>query len=85
MSDVQSLQPWHNFLTSNTGCSKSFLMQVLYQSLTKIFLSCENVSLDKPMVLFMAPTVVVATNIDGLVIHTVLNIPINQLEKNYHL
>ena len=85
MSDVQSLQPRHNFLTGNTGYSKSFLMQVLYESLTKMFLSHENVSLNKPMVLFMAPAVVVATNINGLIIHTVLNIPINQFGKNYHL
>ena len=53
-------------------------MQVLYQSLTKIFLSLENVSLDRPMVLFMAPTVVVAINIGELVMHTVLNIPLHQ-------
>ena len=85
MSDAQPLAPLHIFLTGNAGCGKSFLMNVLYQSLTKI-LSYGNVSLDKPNILLMAPTGVAAINIDGATIHTVLNIPINQFrKKNYHL
>ena len=85
MQDAQLLEPLHIFLTSNAGCGKSFLMKMLYQSLTKI-LSYGNVSLDKPNTLLMAPTGVAAMNIDGATIHTVLNMPINQFgKKNYHL
>ena len=80
MSDAQPLEPLHIFLTGNAGCGKSFLMKVLHQSLTKI-LSYGNVSLDKPKVLFMAPTGVAAINIDGTTIHNALNIPINQFGK----
>ena len=85
MQDAQPLEPLHIFLTSSAGCGKSFLMKILYQSLTKI-LSYGNVSLDKPNTLLMAPTGVAAMNIDGATIHTVLNMPINQFgKKNYHL
>ena len=56
-------------------------MNVLCQSLTKIFLSYENISSDKLKLLLMAPTDVAAINIDGAVIHTALNIPINQFGK----
>ena len=80
MSDAQPLEPLHIFLTGNASCGKSFLMKVLHQSLTKI-LSYGNVSLDKPKVLFMAPTGVAAINIDGTTIHNALNIPINQFGK----
>ena len=59
----------HILLTSDAGCGKSFLMKVMYQSLTKIF-SYRNMSLDKPKVLLMAPTGVAAINIDGTMIHT---------------
>ena len=45
MPDVQPLERLHIFLTGNAGCDKSFLMKVLYQSLTKI-LSYENVLSD---------------------------------------
>ena len=80
MSDAQPLAPLHIFLTGNAGCGKSFLMNVLYQSLTKI-LSYGNVSLDKTKVLLMTPTGVAATNIAGTTLHTALNIPINQFGK----
>ena len=80
MQDAQPLEALHIFLASNAGCGKSFLMKVLYQSLTKI-LSYGNVSLDKPNILLMAPTGVAAINIDGATIHTALNIPINQFRK----
>ena len=59
----------HILLTSDASCGKSFLMKVMYQSLTKIF-SYRNISLDKPKVLLMAPTGVAAINIDGTMIHT---------------
>ena len=59
----------HILLTSDAGCGKSFLMKVMYQSLTKIF-SYRNISLDKPKVLLMVPTGVAAINIDGTMIHT---------------
>ena len=80
MPDAQPVEPLHIFLTGNGGCSKPFLMKVLYHSLTKI-LSHGNVSLDKPKVLLIATTGVPAINIDGTTIHTALNIPITQFEK----
>ena len=77
----QNLEPLYIFLTGNAGCGKSFLMKVLYQSLTKT-LSYGNMSVDKPKVLLMAPTGVAAINIDGTTIHTALNIPIGSFGKN---
>ena len=71
----------HIFLTGGEGCGKSFLMKLMYQSLTKIF-SYGNVLLDKPEVLLMAPTGVAAINIDGTTIHTALNIPVGHFGKN---
>ena len=80
MSDAQPLAPLHIFLTGNAGCGKSFLMNVLYQSLTKI-LSYGNVSLDKPKVLLMTSTGAAAINIDGTTIHIAINRSINQFGK----
>ena len=77
----QNLEPFYIFLTWNAGCGKSFLMKVLYQSLTKT-LSYGNVSVDKPKVLLMVPTVVAAVNINGTRIHTTLNIPTGSFGKN---
>ena len=73
------IEPLHIFLTGNAGCGKSFLMKLLYHSLTKTF-ACANV--EKPKVLLMAPTGVAAINIDGTTIHTALNIPIGNFGKN---
>ena len=78
------LEPLHIFLTGDAGCGKSFLMKVIYQSLTKIF-SYGNVSLDKTKVLLMAPTGVAAIIIDGTTIHTALNIPVDHFGKNLPL
>ena len=80
MSDAQPLAPLHIFLTGHASCGKSFLMNVLYQSLTKI-LSYGNVSLDKPKVLLMTSTGAAAINIDGTTIHIALNRSINQFGK----
>ena len=80
-STLVNMEPLRIFLTGNAGCGKSFLMKVLYQSLTKT-LSYGNVSLDKPKVLLMAPTGVAAINIDGTTIHTALNIPVGSFSKN---
>ena len=71
----------HIFSNGDAGCGESFLMKVIHQSLTKIF-SYENVSLDKPKVLLMAPTGVAAINIDGTTVHTALNIPVDHFGKN---
>ena len=78
---LQNLEPLYIFLTGNAGCGKSFLMEVLYQSLTKT-LSYGNVSVDKPKVLLIAPIGAAAVNIDGTTIHTALNIPIGSFGKN---
>ena len=79
----QNLEPLYIFLTGNAGCGKSFLMKVLYQSLTKT-LSYGNVSVDKPKVLLMAPTGVAAVNIDGTRIHTTLIYQQVLLARTYH-
>ena len=81
MSDAQQFELLRIFLTCNPGCSKSFLMKVLYQSFTKI-LSYGNISLDKPKVLLMASAGVATINIDGTTKDTALNIPTNQFGKN---
>ena len=80
-STLVNMEPLHIFLTGNAGCGKSFLMKVLYQSLTKT-LSYGNISLDKPKVLLMVPTGVAAINIDGTTIHTALHIPVGSFGKN---
>ena len=65
----------------DAGCGKSFLMKVLYQSLTKTS-SYGNVLVDKPKISLMAPTGVTAVNIDGTTIHTPFNISIGSFGKN---
>ena len=67
-ADPLEHEPLHIFLTSNVGCEKSFLMRVIYQSLTKT-LSYGNTLVDKPKALLMAPTGVAAINNDGTTIH----------------
>ena len=49
--------------------------------MTKIF-SYGNVSLDKPIVLLIAPICVAAINIDDTTIHIVVNIPVHHFRKN---
>ena len=75
MSGAQLLEPLYIYSVGNVGCCKSFLMKVLYQSLTKI-LSYGNVSLG-----LMDLTVVAAINNDRTTVYTVINIPINQFGK----
>ena len=75
------VKPLYIFLTGDAGCGKSFLIKLMYQSLTKVF-SYGNVSLDKAKVLFMSPTAVAAINIDDTTIHTALNIPVGHFGKN---
>ena len=53
----------------------------MYQALRKVS-SNGNVSVEKPKVLFMAPTGVAGTNIDDTTKHVVLDIPVSKFEKN---
>ena len=73
---VQSL-----FLKGNAGCGKSFLMRVIYQSLTKT-LSYGSTLVEKSKALLMGLTGVVGINIDGTTIHTAFNIPIGHFGSN---
>ena len=69
------IEPFHIFLTGNSGCGKSFLTKVLYQSQAKTF-SYWNPDLDKPEVLLLAPSGLASVNIDGTTTHTGLGTPI---------
>ena len=73
------MEPLYIFLTGDAGSGKSFLIKVMYQSLTKVF---SYVSLDKAKVLLMACTGGAAINIDDTTIHTALNIPVGHFGKN---
>ena len=70
----EKTKPLHVFLTGNAGCGKSFLMKVIYQSLTKT-LSYGVAVIEKPKVLLMALTGVAAIQVDGTTIHTALGMP----------
>ena len=69
------------FLTGNAGCGKSFLREVLYQSLFKTF-SFRNSELEKTRVVLLVPTVVAPINIVGTTIHTGLNVPVGCFGKH---
>ena len=66
-------------LTGNAVCRRSFLMRVIYQSLTKT-LFYGSILVEKPKALLMDPTDVAAINIDGTAIYTAFNIPVGHLE-----
>ena len=57
------LELFQTFLTSNAECWKSYLINVIYQTLIKV-LSYENVSVNKLKVLFMAASGIAAVKID---------------------
>lgn len=57
------LELFQTFLTSNAECWKSYLINVIYQTLIKV-LSYENVSFNKLKVLFMAASGIAAVKID---------------------
>lgn len=57
------LELFQTFLTSNAECWKSYLINVIYQTLIKV-LSYENVSVNKLKVLFMAASGIDAVKID---------------------
>ena len=67
------------FITGSGGCGKSHLIKTLYHSLTKTLCSKNS---DKPKVLLLAPTDVVAINIEGMTIHSGLGIPIGHHGKH---
>lgn len=57
------LELFQTFLTSNAECWKSYLINVIYQTLIKV-LSYENVSVNKLKVLLMAASGIAAVKID---------------------
>ena len=69
------------FLTGNASCGKSFLIEVIYQCLTKTF-SYGSTLVDKPKALLMTPTGVAAITPDGTTIHTAFNIPVGHFGSN---
>ena len=73
-----AIDPLNIFLTGNAGCGKSFLMKILYHSLTKTF-SYRTSELEKPKVFLLAQTGVAAINIDGTTIHSVPHAPVGNL------
>ena len=68
-------EPLCIFLMGNAGCGKSFLTNILCQSLTKTF-TYTNSELEKPKVLLLAPTGVAAINIYGTSIYSAPHIPV---------
>ena len=71
----EKIKSLHVFLTGNARFVKSFLMKVIYQSLTKT-LSYGVAVIEKPKVLLMALTGVAAIQVDGTTTHTALGIPV---------
>ena len=80
-ADPLEHEPLHIFLKGNAGCGKSFLMRVIYQSLTKT-LSYGSTLVEKSKALLMGLTGVAGINIDGTTIHTAFNIPIGHFGSN---
>ena len=76
------IKPMHVFLIGNARSGKSFLMKVIYQSLTNT-LSYGDVVIEKPKVLFMAPTGASAIQLDDATIHTALGIPVGHFGKTF--
>ena len=81
MIGLTAVYPLHIFLTGNAWCGRSFLIKVLYQSLTKT-ISYRNSRLEKSKVLLLAPSGILTINLGSTTINTGLNIPINCLGKN---
>ena len=75
------IKPLYAFITGNGGCGKSHLIRTIYHSLAKK-LSNRAMSSDEPKVLFLAPTGVLAINIDGTTMHTGLGIPVGYFGRN---
>ena len=71
----EKIKSLHVFLTGNARFGKSFLMKVIYQSLTKA-LSYGVAVIEKPKVLLMTLKGVAAIQVDGTTIHTALGIPV---------
>ena len=74
----KSVEPLHLFITGNAGTGKSFLLNLLYNHLTKLF-SYRNP--DKVKVLKLAPTGVAAIKINGETFFSALSIPIKVKSK----
>jgi len=68
-------EPLRLFISGDAGVSKSFIINAIYQSLTKT-LSMNTSNFEKPRVLKLAPTGVASVNINGTTINTGLAIPI---------
>ena len=74
----KNVEPLHLFITGNAGTGKSFLLNLLYNHLTKLF-SYRNP--DKVKVLKLAPTGVAAIKINGETFYSALSIPIKFKSK----
>ena len=71
--EVKYIKPFHIFLTGGAGVGKSHFIKIIFLSISKL-LSFEGGDSEKPRILILAPTGVVAINIDGTTIHTALGI-----------
>lgn len=72
----KAVKPIYLFLSGGGGCGKRYLIKTIYHTVTKTFRYAPTV-LERPTVLFMAPTGVTAINIEGTTINSALAIPKN--------
>ena len=73
-NQTNEIEPLHLFLSGGGGTGKSHLIRVIYHTVGKIFRHGPS-NPEMPIVLMMAPTGVVAVNIDSTTINTGLAIP----------
>ena len=72
------IQPLRIFLSGGAGVGKSFVLNTLYQAVTKYFNQLSGKNPDDIRAMKVAPTGKAAFNINGNTIHSAFNIPVSQ-------
>jgi hypothetical protein len=70
------------FFTKGVGTSKTFTLKLIIQGLLWLYNKDMSFDLTKTKVLLLAPISKIAFNIDGLIIHSTLNITVQQSLSN---
>ena len=70
---IHAVEPIHLFLSGSGGTGKSHLIKTIYQAVSKELL-CHGGDSDKPRVLLLGPTGILAVNIGRTTIHSALGI-----------
>ena len=68
------VKPFNLFMSGSGGVRKSHLIKTTYQSVTKL-LQFHNGSLEKSVVLILAPTGIAGINDNGTTVHSALGLP----------